>query len=171
MVTGGLHTGNREAGPAYQQHSRGYTPPQIKPTFNIPTLKNIWSNTRVLWDVFPEMASRPLKQDASLPAQEESQHRFQQRWTAWDSSDCTRLQRLWWCLENGSRHKGVNPVHEPQKMTQVWFFKGRQVLWGFSLSSFQQLYSSGLACTTVLKEKAAESALPSLHLAHQESGH
>lgn len=83
MVIGGLHTGHREAGPAYQeppcQLSLSTIPPKRKPTFKISMLKTIWSNTQILWDIFPEMSSHPLKQDASLPAREESQHRFQQR--------------------------------------------------------------------------------------------
>ena len=111
-------------------------PPKRKPTFKISMLKTIWSNTQILWDIFPEMSSHPLKQDASLPAREESQHRFQQRWTAWDSSDCTRLQRLWWCLEKGQTQGCDSRTQATENDASLIFQRKTCALGVFSLFFF-----------------------------------
>ena len=79
-------------------------------------LKTIWSNTQVLWDVFPECQVILLNKMPAYLLERKHSIVFSK------NEQCGILQNVhvfsvfddaW----RRGRHEGVIPVHEPQKMT------------------------------------------------------
>lgn len=140
MVIGGLRTGHREAGPAYQEPPCQLSLSLQSPPKENPLLKfQCWklsgathksfgiSSPKCQVILLNKMPAYLLERNHSIVFSKDEQRGILQTVHVFSVFD-----DAW----RRGRHKGVIPVREPQKMTRAWFSKGRHVLWGFSLSSF-----------------------------------